>query len=230
MQNPDDEFQASPNERWLFTLHHVGSGLRDGNLFEVTRPAEVALLKKAAPFSQLAWENGRKLGALQHNFSAEGMYAMTFFVGWSSDSVRLLIRLGGGEKKGAFTERFLYFNTQTQAFELTDYLRRLNKLSGRLMACAEPLTPLPDEAALQTRFTEAEATLNQTYRTTLHSLEKTASDNLRDQQREWLQERDAGLAPYVSSFPAKEKERPRLQYLGAVTAARVESVRWYPHY
>jgi uncharacterized protein YecT (DUF1311 family) len=230
LQNPDDAFHASPDEHWLFALHHVGSGLCDGNLFHVTSPSEVTLVKKAAPFSQLAWENGRKLGALQHNYSAEGLYAMTFFVGWSPDSVRLLIRLGGGEWKGAFTERFIYFNTWTQTFEVTDYLRRLNKLSELRMACAEPLTPLPDETALQKRYAESDATLNQVYRAKLPALEKTASDNLRQDQREWLRERDAGVAPYVSSFSAEEKERRRLQYLAAVTAARVESVRWYPHY
>ena len=45
---------------------------------------------------------------------------------------------------------------------------------------------------------------------------------LRDQQREWLKHRDAGLKLYLSLAKPSEKERRQLQYLGDVTAARLE--------
>ena len=224
----DDEFHASPDDHWLYGAHHVGSGLRDANLFHIVSLTEVVKPKPATPFSKRAWATGEKIGALSENFSSEGVYAMTHFVGWSSDSARLLIRLGGGEKKSAFTERFIYFNTKTESFEVTDYLRRLNKLKDAPGACAEPLTPLPDEATLQAGFTAADADLNRRYAAKLAKLDKNEAGNLRDEQRYWLKQRDAGIAPYVASFPAAEKERRRLQYLAAVTIARSDEVPWFP--
>jgi hypothetical protein len=45
---------------------------------------------------------------------------------------------------------------------------------------------------------------------------------VREAQRNWIKHRDEGAKVYVSLFPATEKERRRLQFLGDVTAARIE--------
>ena len=46
---------------------------------------------------------------------------------------------------------------------------------------------------------------------------------LRQSQRSWIKHRDEGANLYVSLFPAAERERRRLQFLGDVTAARIEA-------
>jgi hypothetical protein len=37
----DDEFHFSRNEKWLFGLRHVGSGLRYGNLYQIMTPLKI---------------------------------------------------------------------------------------------------------------------------------------------------------------------------------------------
>ena len=95
------------------------------------------------------------------------------FVAWSPDSKRLLVDLRGGSRRwrrdlslGTRT-----FNTKTQQFELTDYLRKLNKgardrwknfqprktfASFPEAASAEPLGELSPEAELKKRAQEAD--------------------------------------------------------------------------
>ena len=117
----DDEFHFSPNEEWLFGLRHVGSGLRYGNIYHLMNPLRIEVVGKEGSFNELIWKECVKLGALKRDYSAEGVYAMTAFAGWSVDSSRLLIRLCGGEKKGSMLCGFLYFNTRTNQFdELTN--------------------------------------------------------------------------------------------------------------
>ena len=116
----DDEFHFSPNEEWLFGLRHVGSGLRYGNIYHLLKPLRIEVVGKQGHFDELVWEQGVKLGAVKENYSAGGVYAMTAFGNWSLDSSRLLIRLCGGEKKGSLLCGFLYFNTSTNKFEVTE--------------------------------------------------------------------------------------------------------------
>jgi uncharacterized protein YecT (DUF1311 family) len=218
----DDEFYFSPNEEWLFGLRHVGSGLRYGNIYRLLKPLRIEVVGKEKDFNELVWEEGVRLGALKENYSAAGVYAMTAFGNWSLDSSRLLIRLCGGEKKGSLLCGFLYFNTGTNKFEVTAYSRKLNKAKAEPLPCAEPIGPLPSEAELKQRFETMDRELNKKYGEVLAKADKDRVTLLREGQRHWLKERDAGEKIYLESFPPAEKTQRRLQYLGDVTAARID--------
>jgi uncharacterized protein YecT (DUF1311 family) len=159
---------------------------------------------------------------MKSNFSAEGFCAMAGFDCWSMDSARLLIELRGGEDKREMQERHLYFNTRTKAFEITDYLRKLNKTKSEILACAEPVNPLPSEAELKTRLDKLDQQLNKTYGEIIAKTQKDRVSLVREAQRAWIKHRDEGGKFYVSLFPPAERERRRLQFMGDVTAARIE--------
>jgi uncharacterized protein YecT (DUF1311 family) len=218
----DDEFHFSPNEEWLFGTRHVGSGLRYGNIYHLMKPLRVEVVGKPGAFNELVWEQGVKLGALKRDYSAGGVYAMTAFGNWSIDSSRLLIRLCGGQEKRSMVCGFLYFNTRTNKFEATDYSRKLSKLKRGPLACAEPVGSLPPEAELKLRFDTLDRELNEKYAEILAKADKDRIPLLREAQRDWLKERDAGEKLYLQLFPAADKASRRFQFLGDVTAARVD--------
>ena len=173
---------------------------------------------------ELVWEQGVPLsGALKENYSAAGFYAMTgSFGNWSLDSSRLLVRLCGGEEKRSMLCGFLYFNTRTNKFEVTDYSRKLSKLKRGPLACAEPIDSLPPEAELKQRFDTLDRELNKKYAEILAKADKDRVPLVREAQRKWLKERDAGEKFYLQLFPAADKASRRLQFLGDVTAARID--------
>jgi hypothetical protein len=218
----DDEFHFSPNEEWLFGLRHVGSGLRYGNIYHLMSPLRIEVVGEPGAFNELVWQQGVMLGALKRDYSADGVYAMTAFGSWSFDSSRLLIRLCGGEKKGNMLCGFLYFSTRTNKFEVTDYSRKLGKLKRGPLACAEPIDPLPPEAELKQTFDTLDRQLNKKYAEILAKADKDRVPLVREAQRDWLKERDAGEKVYLALFPVAEKSRRRLQFLCDVTAARID--------
>jgi len=218
----DDEFYFSPNEEWLFGSRHVGSGLRYGNIYHLMKPLRIEAVGEPGSFNDLVWANSVRLGAMRTNYGAMGFYAMTAFGNWSLDSSRLLIRLCGGEEKRSMVCGFLYFNTRANKFEITDYSRKLSKAKRGPLACAEPIDPLPSEDELKKRFDALDQQLNKKYAEVLAKTEKDRLSVVREAQREWLKKRDAGEKVYVESFPPAEKTRRRVQYLGDVTAARIE--------
>jgi hypothetical protein len=214
----DDEYHSSPNDEWIFGLRHGGSCLRDGDLFHRLVPDKIDMFES---FNQAAWKNAVKLGVFKRDFSAEGFCAMTEFVSWSFDSARLLIELRGGEDKREKHEGYVYFNLRTKNFEVTDYLRKLNKTKAKVLAAAEPIDPLPKEAELKTRLDGLDQQLNKKYADVIAQAGEGVP-LVREAQRNWIKHRDEGAKVYVSLFPATEKERRRLQFLGDVTAARIE--------
>lgn len=218
----DDEFHFSPNEEWLFGLRHVGSGLRYGNIYHVLKALRIEVVGEPGFFNDLVWQNGVKLGALKRDYSAEGVYAMTAFAGWSIDSGRVLIQLRGGEEKRDMRAGFLYFNTCANKFEVTDYSRKLSQTKSKVLACAEPVDPLPGEDELKKRIAALDRQLNKRYAEVLAQTDKDRVSLVREAQRDWLKERDAGEKFYLALVPAVEKSRRRLQFLGDVTAARIE--------
>ncbi len=196
-----DEFHFSPNDEWIFSPYHVGSCLRDAVLYHRINPTKTDILDK---FTGLAWQSAG-------------------FECWSIDSARLLIELLGDEDKREMQQRYLYFNTRKQQFELSDYLRKLNKSRSEKLVCAEPVDPLPDEAELKTKFDALDQQLNKRYAEVLAKAVKDRVSLVREAQRTWIKHRDDGAKFYVSLFPAAEKERRRLQFLCDVTAARIDT-------
>jgi len=213
-----DAYHFSPNDEWIFGLRYGGSCLRDGDLFHRLAPDKIDMFES---FNEAAWKNAVKLGAFKRDFSAEGFCAMTEFVSWSFDSARLLIELRGGEDKREMHEGYVYFNVPTKNFEVTNYLRKLNKAKSDVLACAEPVDPLPNEAELKTRFDSLDRQLNEKYTQVLAQADKDRIPVVREAQRDWIKHRDEGAKLYMSIFPAAEKERRRLQFFSDVTAARI---------
>lgn len=222
----DDEFHASPNIEWIFGVRKTAHGFSNGDLFHRADPQhfEMAPEHKESSFNELVWPFCVKQGALKANYSAEEGGAdvgMTSFVAWSLDSGRLLVQLRGGDRHKTLQQCYVYFDTRTKAFEMTDYLRKINKTKGSPLACAEPLDPLPSTADLKTRSNFFDQRLNKKYADVLAKNESRGA-LIREAQRRWIKQRDEGAKLYASVFPAAETESRRLQFLGDVTAARIE--------
>jgi uncharacterized protein YecT (DUF1311 family) len=213
-------FYSAPGERWLFVESHQGSCLQRGDLY---RCKDDDTFEAAPSFSDRTWKDAVKLGAFKTNYSAEGMCAMIQFGCWSFDASRLLFVMLGGEDRRSTEQRYVYFNTRTRKFDLTEYLRKLNKHKSDMLACAEPVDPLPSEAELKTKFEALDQQLNKRYGEVIAKMDKDQAANVRDAQRNWIKHRDEGAKFYVSLFPSAEKERRRLQFLCDVTAARVDT-------
>src|SRR5437764_5741837 len=223
----DDEFHASPNDEWLFGVRSMAHGFSNGDLFHRVDPQhiKIAPTEKDQSFNDRVWPYCVKQGALAANYSAEEDGAdtgLTDFVAWSFDSSRLLVQLRGGDRHKTLHTCYVYFNTRTRTFEMTDYLRKLNKTKSSGLACAEPIDPIPSEADLKTRLDTLDRQLNKKYADVIAQSEKDRVSLVREAQRKWIKHRDEGARFYVSLFPEAEKERRRLQLLGDVTAARIE--------
>jgi len=215
-----DGFYSAPGERWLFVESHQGSCLQRGDVY--LRKDDDSF--EAVPsFSDRAWKDAVKLGAFKSNYSAEGLCAMIDFGCWSFDASRILAKMRGGEDRHSSNQGYVYFNTRTSEFELTDYLRKQNKTTVELLACAEPVDPLPSEADLKMKYEELDQKLNKRFAEVIAKTDKERVSNVRQGQRNWIKHRDAGAKFYVSLFPAAEKEQRRLQFLCDVTAARIET-------
>ena len=222
--NPDDEFYFSPNDEWIFAERHGGSCLTDGDLYHRPDASKIDIVEN---FNELAWKNCGKLKVLK-DYSAAGECAMTFFVGWSTDSRRLLIGMLGGEDRRDHHSGYLYFNTGAKEFETSSYLKKLSAMKSATLACAEPSDPLPPEAELKARADAADKQLNDAYAAKVRKVGKDRGSNLRESQRAWVKARDAGLQIYLAAAPAAEREQRRLQFLGDVTIARIESLNAGP--
>src|SRR5216110_2489224 len=223
----DDEFHASPNDEWLFGVRSMAHGFSNGDLFHRVDPQhiKIAPTEKDQSFNDLVWPYCVKQGALTANYSAEEDGAdtgLTDFVAWSFDSSRLLVRLRGSDRHKTLHSCYVYFNTRTKGFEMTNYLRKLNKMKSDALACAERVDPLPDEAELKKRFEVLDRQLNARYAEVIAKVDKDAISNAREGQHKWIKHRDEGARLYVSLFPQAERERRRLQFLGDVAAARIE--------
>src|SRR6266496_292787 len=223
----DDECHAAPNEEWIFGTRKMAHGCSNGDLFHRVDPqhVEIAPTQEDQSFNDRVWPYCVKQGALKANYSAEEDGAdtgLTDFVAWSFDSSRLLVQLRGGDRHRPLHACYVYFNTRTRTFEMTDYLRKLNKTKSSGLACAEPTDPIPSEADLKTRLDALDRQLNKKYADVIAQSEKDRVSLVREAQRNWIKHRDEGARFYVSLFPEAEKERRRLQLLGDVTAARIE--------
>jgi len=218
------EFYFSPNEEWLFTLPNGMSCGREGSLFQ--RAPSTGKVEAVESFNAKAWAQGWKLVGFAQDFSAQGACAMMRFIGWSQDSARLLVGLRGGEGKFEMDGAYVYFRTGTKRWEVTPYLRKLNKITSDILSatddvlpCAESAGALPGEAELKARLEKLDAELNARYAELMKAALR--QDLLRSEQEDWLEQRDAGLKFYLSLAKPTEKERRRLEFLSDVTAMRL---------
>jgi uncharacterized protein YecT (DUF1311 family) len=219
--NPDDEFHLSPNDNWICAGRHGGSCLRSGDLYH--RVSQMSI-ERVTGFDQEAWKQGGKLHAMKTDWLADGSCAMTFFAGWSRDSGRLLIGLLGGEDRRSTHFGYLYFNTKTRHFEISDYLRKLNANRSAALPCAEPVDALPSKADLQTRSDALDRRLNEAYSARL-AKNPEAAPQIRESQRGWVKALGVGLKLYLSTTPAAERESRKLQFVADVAEARIDSLQ-----
>jgi uncharacterized protein YecT (DUF1311 family) len=227
-----EEFRFSPDEKWLYVELHHGSCMSGADLYKRT-DSKAAGPNGVGPFQRIeppleegAWAEALKQRLFTENFADQGLCAMVRFGAWSDDSGRLLLIIRGGEERRETVGRYIYYNTRTSRFELTRYLRKINTACAKsheidVLACAEPVDPLPDEATLKQQYTAVDKKLNENYQKMLAKADKETVPDLRRSQREWLKARDAGLQIYLAAFSPAEKERRRLQFL--IDVSRVEA-------
>jgi uncharacterized protein YecT (DUF1311 family) len=213
-----NEFHFSPNEEWIFALWKAGMFQR-GEPFQRKSALQIERFNSAQSFNEQAWAESTKLGAVRRNYSAEGLNDQMSFACWSMDSSRLLVKLEGEVNQPSPPFGYIYANARTRQFELTNYLRKINKAQTAALVCAEPVDPLPSKSELKARFDELDRKLNSTYAAVLAKAENKRL--IPDAQRTWIKHRDEGAKIYVSLFPQSERESRRLQFLCDVTVVRI---------
>jgi Lysozyme inhibitor LprI len=218
----------SPNEQWIFCTKPVGytSSVplvyrhKQDLQYELATPErfDTAAWKF---FARQEKVDEKMIGIPWSDGGAQ--YRSIDFADWSSDSGRLLISLSasiGPPEKGSGGTSFksgigwwlCYFNTSTGAFEITERLRQSN-LGARkrwkdysLTVPPPPTLPLTAEAIGKEgpwippvkKFERADKRLNEIYATLLKKLEPATRGQLKQEQREWLIQRDTDAAIHAN--------------------------------
>ena len=178
-----EEFRFSPDEKWLYVELHHGSCMSGADLYrrsdgKAAGPDDVGPFQPIKPpLEDGAWAEALKQRLFSKNFADEGACAMVRFGGWSDDSGRLLLMIRGGEERRETGGRYLYYNTRIGGFELTPYLRKVNAASAKsheinVLACPEPVGPLPDDATLKQQYAAVDKKLNENYQKKIAKAEK----------------------------------------------------------
>ena len=230
------EYHVSPDEKWIYDQARYGHKMCGGQIFK--RAEGLKFKPVQDQFDDVVWHFFAKQENLNQKDvpyfdSGEGIID---FVAWSPDSARLLLDLRvqiGDERGRGVYDWYFYFNTQTEKFEVTDYLRRLNKdawkrwknFNEKLVfpeaLSAEPVNDLAAASELKKRYEDADKRMNESYRQTLAKIDKEQQTNLRDDQRHWLKNREAGAKLYKESGGGKSTPEQRYwQYMIDSTEAQ----------
>jgi hypothetical protein len=230
-------YGASPDEKWIFRTeswrHHA---VQDRQLYHHEKGAKFAYFKDKEWFTNEAVAYAIKAGGFKKTdfYGRRGPSDEEDHFGadlrdWSPDSARLLLSIiGEADYRDEAPRRwYVYFNTRTDGFELTPYLRALNKLTAEdstenTTPCAEPIDALPPEPELKKRAKKADKELKEwfAYREAHPKGEEKAED-WQDTEKEWIKARDKGLKLYLEFAPEKDREKRRLQFLGDTAAVRL---------
>ena len=125
-------YYISPNGRWIYGSANYGSRMEGGKLFKRAEGLKFAPVNNEN-LDDSVWKffgREEKLSTkkIPHFVSGEGMID---FVASSPDSGRLLLSLRGGDFDGkrdkGIDAWYVYFNTKTGSFALTNRLRAPNK-------------------------------------------------------------------------------------------------------
>lgn len=213
----------SPDENWIFTSDTLCSARlyhRIGDL-QYAPASPACLLESAFHFFADQEKIDEKLIGMTAEYHEVGTRLIDF-VDWSSDSRRLLVGLSasigpavkgsGGIFKSGIGWWLCYFNTGTGKFELTDRLRAANHDARKRWdgyygpAVASPTMPLSAEPVGQEgpwspatqRFERADKRLNEIYAALQKKLDATGREQLKQEQREWLIQRDTDAAIHAN--------------------------------
>jgi uncharacterized protein YecT (DUF1311 family) len=228
-------FYSSPDENWIFyreSWRHHGALARE--LYHNERGVKFAPVKAKGSFTKAIQSYAIKGGGFKKTDFLDERdspydHLGTRFRSWSFDSSRLLFGMyAEGSEHGPF---YVYYNTRTKTLEQTPYLRKLNQIAAKLVSnyatdvvYAEPTDPLPSEVELKVRFDALDEKFNKILAARAETMSKEDADELRKTQQEWVKLRDEGVKTYLKFAPKGEEERRRLQFLGDVTAARLEEL------
>ena len=230
-------YAGSPDEKWIFRgqswRHHA---VQDRQLYHHENGAKfvyykseewfanaiIAFATKTAGFKKTDFYEQRGKNVFEDHLDAD-------FRDWSPDSARLLLSvIAQGDYRDETPKRwYVYFNTRTSGFELTPYLRALNKMTANdnkenATPCAEPIDALPAEAELKTRAEKAEQELKEWFANReAHLKENETAEYWQDTEKDWIKARDEGLKSYLQFAPEKDREKRRLQFLGDTAAVRL---------
>jgi hypothetical protein len=187
------KYFISPDENWIFTTIHFGSGMSGGQLFKRHEGLKFQPVEK--DFEESVWHF---FDQDQHIHEDDRQTSLIDFVAWSPDSGRLLIDLRGGgfggERSRGIYEWYVYFNTKTGKFELTEYLRRLNKDAWKRWknfspfpifpeaASAESLGELPSEAESKKRYQVADQHVRELFQKLVGIEETQLQQSIHDEQ------------------------------------------------
>ncbi len=228
-------YGASPDEKWIFRSeswrHH---GVQDRQLYHHENGAKFAYFKDKEWFAKAIIAYASKVGGFKKAdfYTQRGKDVFEDHLNadlrdWSPDSARLLLSLSGDYSETAPQRWYVYFNTRTSGFELTPYLRALNKLTKEdhtenAIPCAEPINALPPEAELRTRAEKADRDLKEWFANRKARLKENETvEDWQNTEKEWVKARDEGLKLYLQFAPKKDREQRRLQFLGDVAAVRL---------
>jgi hypothetical protein len=230
-------FYYSPDEDWIFyTEHWRHHGVLARELYHHETGVNFVPANGKRSFTKAIQSYAVKNGGLKQTDFLEKRGANVYedhlgteFRGWSFDSGRLLIGVfAETSERGPF---YVYFNTRTKSFEQTPYLRQVNKNVAELTSdyaidviCVEPVAPLPPASELKARFDALDAKLTTTYEARVQRTKADDVNDLKEAQTKWLQMRDEGLKKYLAFASKGEEEKRRLQFLGDVTATRIEEL------
>lgn len=231
------DYYISPDENWIYDAARYGHRMCGGQLFKRTNGLKFEPV--LSEFDDAVWrffakQEGLTPDKVPYFDSREGIID---FVAWSPDCGRLLLDLRGGDFGGERTRGvykwYLYFNTSTQSFEVTDYLRRLNKDAWKRYknfeqlkttfpeaVSAEPVGDLPPPAELKKRYEDADRRLNASYQQISAKIDKQRQTALRSDQRQWIKTRDAGAKFYREAGGKSTPEQRYWQYMLDSTEAQ----------
>lgn len=238
-------FYISPDDQWIFATVHEGSGMGGAKLFRRRAGVQFGEVMGdlTSSIKNPIWDFFEKhaLGGKKGPFIDSPGVGIVDFVVWSADSARLLLALRTGEREGkvGFYRWYLYYNQRRGAFELTDYLRGLNRNAPKLWgdddlkkrvapaASAEPIDPLPPEPELRARYAAADRKLSDLYRSVVDQEKPERREALQNDQRTWLKLRSAGADGFAVTGAKSERTRRKLQYLLDASEARMRELGRY---
>ena len=228
-------YAGSPDENWIFRTegwrHH---GVQDRQLYNHENGVKFVYYKGKEWFAKTIVAYAIKAGGFRKTDFYEQRGKDVFedhlnanFRDWSPDSARLLLSIMSEYSETAPCRWYVYFNTRTNRFELTPYLRALNKMTAKddtenATPCAEPIDALPSEAELKTRAEKTDQELKEWFANReAHPKQNETAEYWQDTERDWIKARDEGLKLYLQFAPEKDREKRRLQFLGDVAAVRL---------
>jgi uncharacterized protein YecT (DUF1311 family) len=249
----------SPDERWIFVQIDIDDDNTNGILYQRTKnPSDGGKLPQyqaaiAEAFDHAATKFASKDLSLDTgaNGIAPGGWQSLYFCAWSADSARLLLGLTGTASKPKETAEdgsaqnessvsiLCYFNTQTDAFEVTDRLRKANSASAKsrpdrndpnaaeagAVLSAESVGQESQEPSVADRFKQADTALNDVYKKLLTSLSPAAKTQFQDEERAWLIERDTSAAVHSLQSWSPFPNASRIEGLAIATEKRVAELR-----